>query len=122
MIRLSPVTGQRVFKREDKLIIANGGHEGIAAEDWIDRNQLKAEAAEMFDISQPAVCKALKNITESPQCGKEVIVPAHIAANKNSKTDFLKLSTTGQKRVRHREPLNRVATYPESLGDFFQQL
>lgn len=69
----------------------------------------QAEAADRFDISQPAVSKALKNITESPQCGKEVIVPAHIAANKNSKTDFLKLSTTGQDRVRQGEPLNRVA-------------
>lgn len=69
----------------------------------------QAEAAELFEISQPAVSKALKDITKSPQCGKEVIVPAHIAANKNSKTDFLKLSPTGQEQVRLGEPLNRVA-------------
>ena len=40
MIRLSPVAGAGgLHEREDGGIIANGGHEGIAAEDWIDGNQ-----------------------------------------------------------------------------------
>ena len=58
------------------MIIANGGHEGIGAEDWIDMNQLKAEAAELFDISRQAAHKALAtepfNLKEKvaiPECG-----------------------------------------------------
>ena len=120
MIRLSPVAGAGgLHEREDGGIIANGGHEGIGAEDWIDRNQLKTEAAEMFDISRQAVSKALS--TENSQWEKEVDIPDHITGN-SSQADFRKLTPAGQDRVRQGEPLNRVATCPGSLGDFFQQL
>ena len=57
-------------------------------------------------------------VGEKSQCD----IPPHIAENRNSQADFRKLTPAGQDRVRQGEPLNRVATYPESLGDFFQQL
>ena len=83
-------------------------------------NQLKAEAAELFDISQSAVSQAVKNISESSDSEEELIIPDHLHGS-NEKADFRKLSPTGQEQVRQGEPLNRVATYPESLGDFSQQ-
>jgi predicted transcriptional regulator len=67
----------------------------------------QTEAAKEAGVTRQAVNKALS--TENPQCGKEVDVPDHIAANKNSKTDFLKLSVAGQQAVRGGQPLNRVA-------------
>jgi hypothetical protein len=121
MIRLFPGHGPKgLHEREDGGIIANGGHEGIGAEDWIDLNQLKAEAAELFDISQSAVSQAVKNISEMSESDK-LLIPDHLQS-RTDQADFRKLSSTGQDRVRQGEPLNRVATYPESLGDFFQQL
>jgi hypothetical protein len=61
--------------------------------------QIEEKSATTKPASQQAVSKAM-NTTESPQCGKQVVIPAHIAANKNSKTDFLKLTPEGQDRVR----------------------
>ena len=69
----------------------------------------QAEAAELFDISQSAVSQAAKNISEMSHCDKELIIPDHIAGNRNSQADFRKLSPEGQVRVRQKEPLNRVA-------------
>ena len=62
----------------------------------------QAEAAELFDISQPAVSKALKDITKSSDSEEEVIIPDHLHGS-NEKADFRKLSPEGQERVRQKE-------------------
>jgi predicted DNA-binding protein YlxM (UPF0122 family) len=69
-------------------MIANGVHEGITAEDWIDRNQLKAEAAELFDISRQAVHKALS--TEPSKLEEKV--DALQVSGMVSDSDFLPLT------------------------------
>ena len=38
----------------------------------------QTEAAELFDISQQAVSKALRNTTESCDSQKEVVIPDHL--------------------------------------------
>ena len=68
----------------------------------------QTEAAELFDISQPAVSKALKDITEGCDSQERVIIPDHLHGD-HEKSDFRKLSPAGQDRVRQGEPLNRVA-------------
>jgi DNA-binding MarR family transcriptional regulator len=68
----------------------------------------QTEAAELFDISQPAVSKALKEITEGCDSQERVIIPDHLHGD-HEKADFRKLSPAGQDRVRQGEPLNRVA-------------
>jgi DNA-binding MarR family transcriptional regulator len=69
----------------------------------------QTEAAERCGVSQPAVSKALKNITEGFDSNQEVIkVPPHLTS-KESQADFRKLTPAGQDRVRQGEPLNRVA-------------
>jgi hypothetical protein len=83
------------------------GRSRVAAEMVIKKGISQTEAAKRVGVTRQAVNKALS--TENPQCGKEVDVPDHIAANKNSKTDFLKLSVAGQQKVRDGQPLNRVA-------------
>jgi hypothetical protein len=66
------------------------------------------DVAELFDISQQAVSKALKNTTKSSDSEEEVVIPDHLHGS-NEKADFRKLSPEGQERVRQKEPLNRVA-------------
>ena len=68
----------------------------------------QTEAAELFDISQQAVSKAMRNTTESCDSQKEVVIPDHLHGD-HEKADFRKLSPEGQERVRQKEPLNRVA-------------
>ena len=55
--------------------------------------------ADLFDISQQAVSKALKNTTESSDSEEEVVIPDHLHGS-NEKADFRKLSPEGQERVR----------------------
>jgi len=82
-----------------------------AAEMVIKEGKTQAEAAKEFEISQPAVSKALKNITEKFQWKEEVIMPDHIT-HPRDEADFRKLSPAGQQAVRDGQPLNRVALDP----------
>ena len=67
----------------------------------------QAEAAELFDISQPAVSQAIRVISETSH-EEKLLIPSHITGN-SSQADFRKLSPAGQEQVRQGEPLNRVA-------------
>ena len=71
----------------------------------------QTEAAELFDISQPAVSKALKNITKTEDSSKKVIIPPHIT-ERHAIADFRKLSPEGQGRLRKR----KVVTLPFHEG------
>jgi DNA-binding MarR family transcriptional regulator len=70
----------------------------------------QTEAAERCGITQPAVSKALKIITESSESEPEVISPPpdHLKGN-TDRADWYRLTPKGQDRVRQGEPLNRVA-------------
>ena len=97
-------------------MIANGGHEGIAAEDWIDRNQLHRRNLNPNGAS--LLRGRIYNRTKKQGQRTDLTSPQI-----EEKSTVTKLATQfgvgratierdGQEQVRQGEPLNRVATCP----------